>query len=127
MAHPLSWLALAAADAAPSAPSGPAANPLQMMVLWFAAIAVFFYLIILRPQRKEQKSRQQLIDSLRKGDKVVTIGGVHGWITEVDKGGKTVTVRVDTKTNLKVNRSAISTVERGGEESTEAKDENGKK
>ncbi|MCX7014319.1 MAG: preprotein translocase subunit YajC [Candidatus Sumerlaeota bacterium] len=127
MAHPFSWLALAAAEAAPSAPAGSQPNPIQMMVLWFAVIAVFFYLIILRPQRREQKSRQQLLDNLRKGDKVVTVGGVHGWITEVDKGGKTVTVRVDTKTNLKVNRSAISTVERGGEEPAATKDENGKK
>jgi len=90
------------------APTG--GNP-SAYILMFAMMALAFWLIIMRPQKREQQKRQALLDNLKKGDKIVTIGGVHGWITDVEKGGKTVSIRVDTKTVLKMDRQAISRVE----------------
>ncbi len=79
-------------------------------MLMFGVIAIVFWLVILRPQKREKEKRQEVLDAVKKGDKVITIGGIHGWVTDVDKAGQIVTVRVDTKTEMKFNRSAISTV-----------------
>ena len=53
------------------------------MVLPIALIFVIFYVFIIRPQNKKQKETQKMIDALKKGDKVVTIGGIHGVISSV--------------------------------------------
>jgi len=87
------------------------------MILMFGMMALAFYFIIMRPQKREQQRRKELLENLKKGDKVVTIGGIHGWIADVEKGGHTVSVRVDTKTILKLDRSAVSRVE--GADATE--------
>jgi len=56
------------------------------MVLPIALIFVIFYVFIIRPQNKKQKETQKMIDALKKGDKVVTIGGIHGVISSVSNG-----------------------------------------
>ena len=67
-----------------------------------------FYFLIIRPQRKKQKDTQQMISALKKGDKIVTIGGIHGTIQTVREN--TLIVRVDENTKLEFSRSAVSTV-----------------
>ena len=78
----------------------------------FAVIGVMFYFLLIRPERKKRKELTNLLDSLKKNDRIVTIGGIHGVVVNVTKDSDEVTIRVDegTNTKLKVTRSAISRV-----------------
>lgn len=79
-------------------------------LLPFILIFGILYLLILRPQSKKQKERQKMLDALQKGDKVVTIGGVHGKIMGFKDENKTLIVKVDDNVKLDVDRTAISNV-----------------
>ena len=79
-----------------------------MSVLPFVLIIAIFYFFIIRPQNKKQKETQKMIDALKKGDKVVTIGGIHGVVSATKE--KTVIVKVDDGVKMEFNRSAISGV-----------------
>ena len=78
------------------------------MVLPIALIFVIFYVFIIRPQNKKQKETQKMIDALKKGDKVVTIGGIHGVISSVKD--QTVIVKVDDDAKIEFTRSAVVSV-----------------
>jgi preprotein translocase subunit YajC len=79
-----------------------------MSFLPLVAIIAIFYFLIIRPQNKKQKDTQKMLAALKKGDKIVTIGGIHGTIQTVKES--TVIVRVDDNMKLEFSRSAISTV-----------------
>ena len=85
----------------------PAAGGFGMLVP-LLLIVVIMYFFMIRPQSKKQKETQKMIDALKKGDKVVTIGGIHGTISLAKE--KTVIVKVDDNTKLEFNRTAIATV-----------------
>ena len=70
-------------------------------------LAVFYFLLI-RPQQKRQKERMAMLDALKKGDKVITIGGLHGTI--VDLNDDQVVLRVNENTKLTFERHAVNTV-----------------
>lgn len=74
------------------------------LVLMFA----IFYFLLIRPQQKRQKQRNAMLNALKKGDKIVTIGGLHGQIVELAED--TATVKVSDSTRLVFERSAINTV-----------------
>jgi preprotein translocase subunit YajC len=74
----------------------------------FALIIVIFYFFIIRPQNKKQKETKRMLDALKKGDKVVTIGGLHGVIDKVKES--TVVIKVDAATKMEFSRSAVSSV-----------------
>jgi preprotein translocase subunit YajC len=78
----------------------------------FALIIAIFYFLIIRPQNKKQKETQRMLSALKKGDKIVTIGGIHGVIQSVKEAS--VVVKVDENTKLEFSRSAISTVVTAG-------------
>ncbi|MCU9613991.1 preprotein translocase subunit YajC [Caldibacillus lycopersici] len=82
----------------------PGVQSIIMLVLMFA----IFYFLLIRPQQKRQKSVQQMQSSLEKGDKVVTIGGLHGFIDAIDEG--TVVIRCGDGSKLTYERSAIRDV-----------------
>jgi preprotein translocase subunit YajC len=88
---------------------GGAAGGLMTFLPFIAIIAIFYFLII-RPQSKKQKETQKMLSALKKGDKVVTIGGIHGTITSV-RGGDTVVIKVDDNTKIEFSRSAVSSIE----------------
>ena len=79
-----------------------------MSIVPFIAIIAIFYFFIIRPQNKKQKETQKMIDALKKGDKVVTIGGIHGLVSATKE--KTVIIKVDEGVKIEVNRSAIAGV-----------------
>lgn len=79
-------------------------NPLFQFLLLFGFL-VIFYMLVMRPQRKREKSHRELISSLQKGDEVVTSGGIVGRITKVNEGF--VVIEVADKLELKFQRSAI--------------------
>jgi len=64
--------------------------------------------MILRPQQKRTKEREKMLSEIKKGDKVVTSGGMHGKIINIDE--KTVLLEVDDNVKIKFERSAISIV-----------------
>lgn len=61
-------------------------------ILIFALFIAIFYLMILRPQQKRQKQMSQMLNALKKGDQVVTIGGLHGTIDQIDDEQNTVII-----------------------------------
>ncbi|MDE5898538.1 MAG: preprotein translocase subunit YajC [Treponemataceae bacterium] len=75
----------------------------------FVLIILIFYFFLIRPQNKKQKETEKMIAALKKGDKVVTIGGIHGVVSSTKE--KTVVVKVDDSTKLEFSRSAIASVE----------------
>lgn len=81
-------------------------------LVFFALIFVVFYFMILRPQQKRAKERQKMLDSIKKGDKVVTSGGMHGKVVNVDDA--TVLLDVGDNIKLKFDRSAINVITREG-------------
>jgi preprotein translocase subunit YajC len=85
-------------------------------IIMFALIILIFYFMILRPQQKRQKSRQLLLDSVKKGDKVVTVGGMHGTVLGVED--KSILVQIADNVKVKFERSAISSIAREGEPET---------
>ncbi len=77
-----------------------------------AIIMLLFYLLILRPQKKKEQTMRSMIDNLKEKDRVVTIGGIHAIVTNVQRDQEMVTLRVDESTGAKirVGTSAISRV-----------------
>ncbi len=71
-------------------------------------IFVIFYFFMIRPQNKKQKETKKMIEALKKGDKVVTIGGIHGVVSSTKE--QSVIVKVDDNAKIEFSRSAIATV-----------------
>lgn len=94
-----------------------------MSVLPFGLIILIFYFFIIRPQNKKQKETEKMLSALKKGDKVVTVGGIHGVISSTKE--KTVIVKVDDNAKIEFSRNAIATVvvEKAEKDVKAAKDE----
>ncbi|MFN4147122.1 MAG: preprotein translocase subunit YajC [Runella sp.] len=79
---------------------------IYQLILWAGIIGVFYFFMI-RPQQKKQKEQKKFLEELKKGDEVITIGGLHGTVVSVYES--TVTLEVDAKgTKLKFEKSSIS-------------------
>ncbi|ABB23047.1 preprotein translocase subunit YajC [Pelodictyon luteolum] len=96
---------------APPTQGGPAPNPLVQLVP-LVLIFVVFYFFMIRPQQKKQKDREKVLESLKRGDRVVTIGGIHGTVAGIDTEKKTVLVQVSENTKIKFDRSAVANIEK---------------
>lgn len=77
-------------------------------LIMFAAIFAIFYFMIIRPQQKRAKEREKMLSAVKKGDKVVTSGGIHGTVAGIDE--KTVLVDVGNNVKIKMERSAIGSI-----------------
>lgn len=96
------------------------------LIFMFAIIAVAFYLLILRPQKKQAAQREQLLNTVGKGTKVISAGGIHGTVVDPSPSKDTVLLEIAKGTRITINRSAISVVnpeEKKKEEKEEKKDE----
>ncbi|WP_059369061.1 preprotein translocase subunit YajC [Treponema endosymbiont of Eucomonympha sp.] len=91
-----------------SVSAAPRSSNMLMTIAPFGLIILIFYFFIIRPQNKKQKETDKMINALKKGDKVVTIGGIHGVISSAHD--QTVVVKVDDNTKIEFNRSAVSSV-----------------
>jgi preprotein translocase subunit YajC len=87
-------------------------NLLYTLAPFILMFAIFYFLLI-RPQQKKQKQRGSMLNALKKGDKVVTIGGLHGTIAEISDD--TVLLKVNDVTKLTFDRSSINNVTAKGE------------
>ena len=74
----------------------------------FILMFVVFYFLLIRPQQKKNKQRNMMLNELKKGDKITTIGGLHGTIAEITDD--VVVIRVNDTVKLTFDRNAISQV-----------------
>ena len=88
-------------QAAPAAGQG---GGLSMWIM-LALIFVVMWFFMIRPQRKQQKELQNFRDSLKKGDKVVTIGGIYGPVVEIKE--ESVLIEVDSNVKIRVSKQAL--------------------
>jgi preprotein translocase subunit YajC len=79
-------------------------------LIMFGAIFLIFYFMIIRPQQKRAKEREKILNSLEKGDKVITSGGIYGTIAGIDE--KTVLLQIADNVKIKLEKSAINIVEK---------------
>jgi preprotein translocase subunit YajC len=77
-----------------------------MQIIPLLLIVVVFYFFFIRPQMKRSKDQKKFRESLQKGQKVITIGGIHGRIVEIQD--TTVTIEVEGQVRLRVEKSAIA-------------------
>jgi preprotein translocase subunit YajC len=82
-----------------------AASPMSQIIP-IALIMIVFYFFMIRPQTKKQKLEREFKDSLKEGERVVTIGGVHGKITSVKE--KTFIIEIAKDVRVEVEKTAIS-------------------
>ena len=75
--------------------------------IFLGLMIVVFWLFFIRPQAKKAKQQKSFIDNLQKGDKVVTIAGIHGVINKVNEDG-TISLEINPGSYLKIEKSAIS-------------------
>ena len=87
--------------------AAPAAQQGGGMSMWImlALIFVVMWFFMIRPQKKQQKELQNFRDGLKKGDKVVTIGGIYGTVCEVKEGS--ILMEVDNNVKIRVNKNAL--------------------
>ena len=84
----------------------PGASSAIPQLIFFGAIILVFYFFMIRPQQKKAKDQKKFIEEIKKGDYVVTIGGAHGYVGELE--GETFILEVEKGGRIRFNKSAIS-------------------
>ncbi|MBQ9455785.1 MAG: preprotein translocase subunit YajC [Thermoguttaceae bacterium] len=95
-------LLLAQASDASSTAAPASQNQLLQLILWLVIIFAFMWFFMILPQQRERRQRQQMWDSIKVYDKVVTAGGIHGVVTQINKDDGTLTLRIDESNNTKI-------------------------
>ena len=90
------------AQASTDAPSGGG----YMQIVFFVGIALVFYFFMIRPQQKKQKEQKKFTEEVKKGDHVVTIGGIHGKVYAIEE--TSIVLDIDKGTKITFDKSAIS-------------------
>ncbi|HOX27961.1 MAG TPA: preprotein translocase subunit YajC [bacterium] len=80
-------------------------NPQSMQFVIMIGFVFVFYFMLIRPQRQQQKKRQDMLNALKVGDKVITTGGIYGEITEIKD--KSLRVKIAQGVVLRMDRSGI--------------------
>src|SRR5216117_3985950 len=93
------------AFAASASPGGGGSGAVATQLLFFVAI---FWFLLIRPQQKQKREREQMLAALKRGDRVVTTGGLHGTITGLD--AQKVVLRVTDQVKLEFDRVAIGRI-----------------
>lgn len=94
-------------------PSGQGGPGMGAFVIQIALFIGIFYFLLIRPQQKQRRDRAALLSSVKRGDKVVTTGGLHGTVVGVNE--HTVMLKVSDQVKLEFDRSAIGRVVAQGE------------
>ena len=74
----------------------------------FILIIIIIYFLMIRPQTKRQKEKEAMREGIKKGDKVITMGGIYGTIQGFKEKGRQAVIKVDNNTNITINRTAIT-------------------
>ncbi|MGJ8694903.1 MAG: preprotein translocase subunit YajC [Verrucomicrobiaceae bacterium] len=93
-------------------------NPIVMIIL----MIVMFYFLLIRPQQKQRKEQQARVNSMEKGDKVVTIGGLHSTVHHISE--KTVTLKLSEGVFVPFEKSSIQSVEKISKGTKKSEDKN---
>lgn len=88
--------------------SASSAGSMTTTFITFGLIILIFYFLIIRPQKKREKETKNMLSAMKKGDKVVSIGGIRGTIVSVKES--TVVVKVDDNTRIEFSKSAIAQI-----------------
>ncbi|HUM45988.1 MAG TPA: preprotein translocase subunit YajC [Chitinophagales bacterium] len=88
-------------------PSGSSSGAGYMNLVLLVAVFGVMYFFMIRPQSKKAKDQRTFLENLQKGDKVITVAGIHGRISKVNENG-TLEVEIDTNTKVVMERSGIS-------------------
>jgi preprotein translocase subunit YajC len=91
-------------------PGGGGFGWISILTIW-VPIGLLFYFLLIRPQRREQSHRQTMLNALKKNDRVITVGGIHGVVTNVHREADEVTIKVDEATNTKL-RMTLGSISR---------------
>ena len=75
------------------------------MLIFLALIFGVFYFLMIRPQRKRQKDHEQLVQELRKGDKVITAGGIYGQIESLDQDS--IVLKIESGATIRIARASV--------------------
>ncbi len=75
-------------------------------LLMLALMFLVMWLFMIRPQRKQQKALEEMRNALKKGDKVITAGGIYGTVADIDE--RTVLVKVDGEVKIRVDKTSIN-------------------
>lgn len=105
---------------AQAANSQAAAGSQMGFMVFLVIMLVVYWVFLIRPQSKKRKELAQKLSNLKKGDRVVTIGGIHGKVVSVKD--KVVVVRIDDRAEITFDKNAISTVEGHGKDEPAAAD-----
>jgi preprotein translocase subunit YajC len=100
-------ITLADATAAPS--QSPAESFFRGPIPMIICFGFIFYFLIIRPQKQQQQKLQNMVSTLKTGDKVVTSGGIHGIIANV-KEGTTLSLKIADNVKIEIDKSAIANV-----------------
>jgi len=111
----LPLMLLPTGEAGATGAAGGGASSWSMLIVMPLIILVFYFLVM-RPQNKKQKEAKKMLEGLRKGDRIVTIGGLRGTVVSVKDDA--VVLKVDDNTKLEYSKSAVATVLKREEEST---------
>ena len=77
-----------------------------MMIVFLVLIFAMFYFLMIRPQRKKQKEHQQLVEELKRGDRVLTAGGIYGVIENVSEDN--VVIKVESGATMRVAKGSVA-------------------
>ena len=106
-----SWLSVAIAactnNSATTEATAPGAGGAIGQIVPLVLIVVVFYFFMIRPQMKKAKDQKKYIEALKKGDKILTIGGIYGKIVEVREDA-TIIMEVEDGTKMKISKNAVS-------------------
>ncbi len=89
-----------------ASPDGKGSN--NTILFFYGAIMIVFWLFFIRPQSKKAKSQKTFINDIKKGDKIVTIAGIHGTVYKVNDDNTTIQMEINPGSYLKIEKSAIS-------------------
>ena len=91
-------------------PAGGQGGSQYMSIVMLVAIVGIFYFLMIRPQQKRAKEHKNFLESLKKGDKIITSGGLYGTITGITDDA--ITIEIAEKVRVKVEKGTVATLQR---------------
>lgn len=92
--------------------AAPPSNPMMQLVpLLF--IGVIFYFLLIRPQQKQRKDHQKLVESIKTGDKVITNSGIHGMVSNVKE--RTIMLKIAENVKIEIDKAAVTVIEKNSD------------